>query len=81
MVRNVSLKSVHILDTMDNDLFGTRETDNQAKKLSARKLEMEGHKADDICDASFRVKWAIINNNRDQNQFECVTKLICELID
>lgn len=41
--------------TLDDDIFGTRAVDNQVKSLSSRKNEIEGHTADSILDALFRV--------------------------
>lgn len=45
--------------TFDDDLFDKRATDNQVNELFYRKAYIEGHVADDIFDACFRVTLGI----------------------
>lgn len=45
----------HLIETLDNDLFGTRAAENQVKMLSARKTGKEDHSSDAIADAFFRL--------------------------
>ena len=56
MTCTVFINPVHTLATLDDDLCGTRAGDNQVKSLSIRKADREGHTADAIVDALFRVK-------------------------
>lgn len=41
--------------TLDEDLMGMRSRDNQAKMLSDRKADREGHGTDNVDDALFRL--------------------------
>lgn len=54
--------------TLDDDLFGTRATDNQVKTLSARKADKEGHSFDSIAEALFRVLMGIGFKRRGEPQ-------------
>lgn len=44
----------HSICSLDDDLFGTRATDNMVRYLSARKTDKEGQSSDLIVDALFR---------------------------
>ena len=43
------------LATLDDDVYGTRAVENQVKTLSARKADREGHTAEVMADALFRI--------------------------
>lgn len=62
--------------TLDDDQFGARESDNQVKMLSARKADKEGHLADVIVDALFRILSAIRFRRRGESQSDSATKLV-----
>ena len=55
MTSKVSLRSIRTFVTSDDDLHGTRASDNQVKSLSLRKADREGHSADAIADALLRI--------------------------
>ncbi|PXF41823.1 hypothetical protein BWQ96_08471 [Gracilariopsis chorda] len=57
--RKVFFSPLHLLATLDDDLFGTRAANNQFKMISSRKAEREGHSADALADALFRIVLAI----------------------
>jgi hypothetical protein len=64
----------HTYATLD-DLYGTRATDNQVKSLSARKADREGHCADALADALFRMTFFVRFRRRGHTQNENVTQL------
>lgn len=49
----------YLLATLDDDLYRTRAADGQVKMLSSRKADKEGHSADAVADALFRVVLAL----------------------
>lgn len=53
--RNLYFYPAHTTVTLDKDLYGSRSKENQVKKLSTRKANKEGQRADVLCDALFRV--------------------------
>lgn len=55
MSRNVAHSTKHTTVTLEDDLYGTRTTDNQVKTLSARNVDKEGHSAYKIFDGLFRI--------------------------
>ena len=55
----VFLNPVYTFTTLDDDLYGTRAKENQVKSLSARKADKEGHSADAIADALFRLTFMV----------------------
>jgi hypothetical protein len=55
----VFLTPNHTYATVDDELYGTRATDNQVKTLSTRKADREGHCADAIADALFRITFFV----------------------
>jgi hypothetical protein len=59
MTRKVFLTPMQLFATLDDDLYGTEASDNQVKTLSLRKADREGHTADAIADALFRVTLAV----------------------
>ena len=46
---------VYTLATLDDNVYGSRAVDNQVKTLNSRKADREGHAADAIADALFRI--------------------------
>jgi hypothetical protein len=49
----VFLTPLYTLATLDDDLYGTRSSDNQVKMPSSRKADKEGHCADSLADVLF----------------------------
>ena len=72
---------MHLLATLDDDLFGTRASDKQFKMLGSRKADKEGHSADAVADALFRIVLAIRFRRRGEQQTESVRKLFSILMD
>ena len=66
--------------TLDDDLFGTRARDNQVKKLSNRKADKEGHCADVVSDAIFRIVLGLRFSRRGESQEDNVNKLLDSLL-
>jgi hypothetical protein len=66
----------HTYATLDDDLFGARTTDNQVKTLSARKADSEGHCADAIADALFKITFFVRFRRRGHTQTENVNQLL-----
>ncbi|PXF43284.1 hypothetical protein BWQ96_06981 [Gracilariopsis chorda] len=79
--RKVFFCPLHLLATLDDDLYGTRASDNQVKMLSARKADKEGHSADALADALFRIILAIRFRRRGEAQTESVKKLLSTVLD
>ena len=71
----------HTLATLDDDLYGTRATDNQVKTLSNRKSDREGHAADTIADALFRVTLMVRFRRRGVSQAENVSMLVQAILE
>lgn len=76
MSRNVCLIANHTTVTLDDDLYGTRARDNQVKTLSSRKADKEGHSADVLCDAFFRITLGVRFRRRGESQASNVEKLL-----
>jgi hypothetical protein len=81
MTRKVFLTPMHTFATLDDDLYGTRAGDNQVKTLSIRKADREGHTADAIADALFRITLAVRFRRRGEQQSANVLRLISTLIE
>ena len=77
----VFLTPVHMFVTMDDDLYGSRATDNQVKSLSSRKADREGHIADAVADAFFRVTLMVRFRRRGESQLTNVRSLIADLLE
>lgn len=68
-----------LFSRLDDDLYGTRAKDNQVKTLSSRKADEEGHVADAIADALFRITLCLRFRRRGESQSANVEKLINDL--
>lgn len=81
MSRTICLSSNNTFVTIDDDLYGTRAWDNQVKSLSNRKANKEGHTADMICDALFRVTLGVRFRRRGESQATNLDKLLDSLLE
>lgn len=79
--RKICFTPLYQMATLDDDLFGTRAADNQVKMLSNRKADREGHSADAVADALFRIVLALRFRRRAEPQHVSVRKLIDSLMD
>ena len=61
---------------LEDDLYGTRSMDNQVKTLSARKADREGHCAEAIEDALFRITFFVRFRRKEHTQTENVNQLL-----
>ena len=77
----VFLSPLYTFATLDDDLYGTRASDNQVKTLSSRKADREGHTADALCDALFRVTYMVRFRRREETQASCVASMIDALLE
>jgi hypothetical protein len=66
----------HTFATLDDDLYGTRAVDNQVKTLSSRKADREGHCADALADALFRITLFVRFRRRGNSQANNVRNLL-----
>ncbi|PXF42597.1 hypothetical protein BWQ96_07692 [Gracilariopsis chorda] len=71
----------NLLVTLDDDLFGTRACDNQVKTLSARKGDKEGHSADTVADALFRVLLTLRFWRQGEKNTDSVNNMLGSLLD
>ena len=71
----------HTPATLDEDLYGSRATDNQVKTFSNRKSDREGHAADTIADAIFRVTLMVRFRRRGVSQAENVSMLVQAILE
>ncbi|PXF43989.1 hypothetical protein BWQ96_06222 [Gracilariopsis chorda] len=71
----------YTLATLDDDLYGTRASDNQVKSLSNRKADREGHQADAIADSLFRVTLMVRFRRRGESVFSNVRNLVDALLE
>lgn len=53
------MSSITSLVSIDDKLCGTRARNNQVKHISNRKADREGHTADTICGAIFRITFGM----------------------
>ena len=79
--RKLFLTPLHLLATLNDDLYGTRAADNQVKNLSWRKADREGHSADAIADAFFRIIMALRFRRRNEIVVDSVPKLVSTLTE
>lgn len=70
----------HTFATLD-DLYGTRAADNQVKTLSNRKADKEGHTADAIADALFRITLMVRFRRRGISQTDNVYSLVEAILE
>ena len=61
--------------------MGTRAADNQVKTISNRKTDGEGHVADVLADALFRVVMQMRFRRRHDNLESCVSKIVSNLLE
>lgn len=66
--------------TLDDDLFGARASDKQAKRLSARKADKGGHSAYAITYALFRINLAMRYRRRGETRMESFRKRLMSLL-
>lgn len=66
-----------LMETFDDDLFGSKASENQIKMSSARKADKEGHSAHAIADALFRLILVTRFRRRGEAQTEPVGKCWC----
>jgi hypothetical protein len=76
----VFLTPLYTLATLDDDLYGTRSSDNQVKTLSSRKADKEGHCADALADALFRITFMVRFRRRGEAQSLSVSKLLEDVL-
>lgn len=62
-------------------MYGTRASDNQVETLSARKEDREGHCADALADALFRITLMVIFRRRRETQAANVSRLFSTLLE
>ena len=62
--------------TLDDELFGTRASDNANVCISAKKADKEGHCADVLCDALLRAVTGIRFRRRGVSQDDNVLQLL-----
>ena len=80
---NVFFIPNHLTITLDDDLYGTRARDNQVKTISSRKADTEGHSADAIADAFFRITLAVRFRRRGHSQesnVECMFRAVMQSV-
>lgn len=80
-VRKVFFSTMHLFATLDDDLFGTRAADNQVKTISARKADKEGHVADVLADALFRIVMGLRFRRRGEKQEVAIRRLMENVTD
>lgn len=80
MTAKIFMAPKHLFATLDDDLYGTRAADNQVKTLSARKADREGHVADSLADAFFRLTLALRFRRRGESQAQNVDSLLSNLL-
>jgi YqaJ-like viral recombinase domain len=71
----------HTYATLDDDLYGTRASDNQVKSLSSRKADREGHCADALADALFRITFFVRFRRRGRTQSDNVNQLLSSILE
>ena len=69
-VRKAFFNPLHLFCNLDDDLFGTRASDNQVKTLSNRNADKEGHAADVLADALFRIILGVRFHRRGESQID-----------
>lgn len=67
--------------TLDGDLYGTRASDNHIKALFTRGAHRNGHTADALCDALFRVKLMVRFRKREEMQASSVAFIVDALLE
>ena len=72
---------IHTLATLDDDLYGTRASNNQNTTLSSRKADREGHTADAIGDALFCITLMVRFRRRGVPQSRNVSSLLDAVLE
>ena len=81
MTARIFMSSNHTILSLDDDLMGTRATYNQVKTISNRKADKEGHVADVLADALFRVVFQLRFRRRHEKLQYCVEKVMSNLLE
>jgi hypothetical protein len=76
----IFLQPSHSILTLDDDLYGTRASDNQVKHLSSRKADKEGHCADALAEPFTRVTVYVRFRRRGQRQEENVETMLSSVL-
>lgn len=79
--RKIFFVPLHMMATLDDDLFGTRAADNQVKMLRSRKADNDRHSADAVADVLFRVILALRFRRKGEVQLVSVRKLLETLLE
>ena len=77
----MTARMFHTIISLDDDLMGTRTVDNQVKTISNRKADGEGHVADVLADALFRVVLQMRFRRRHDKLESCDSKIIANLME
>lgn len=72
---------MHLIATLEDDFFGIRAKGNKVKTLRARKEDREGHPADAIADAFFRVVLGVRFRRIGEPHLDSVAKLMNTILD
>ncbi|PXF45277.1 hypothetical protein BWQ96_04976 [Gracilariopsis chorda] len=72
---------IHLLATLDDDLYVTRANKNQVKMQSVRKVDKEGHSADAVADALLRLVLALHFRRPGESQLDLVRRLFTVLTE
>lgn len=75
------LNVLHRFRTHDEDLFETRAAGNQIKMPSSRNADKEGHSADPVADALYRVILGIKFWRRGVRQKNLVQIVLSDILD
>lgn len=68
MSLKIFLKPVHTCATLDDDVYWKRAKFDKIKSLSSRKADRDGHSADAITDALFRVMLEVCFHRRGETK-------------
>lgn len=78
---NMFVSPTHTLATLDDDLYGTRASNNQVETISSRKADREGHTADAIADELFRITLMVRFRRRGVSQSSNVSSLLDAVLE
>lgn len=81
MTCKIFLTPVHTFATLDDQLYGTRAEDIHVKTTSMSKADREGHSADAVADALFRLTLMVRFRRRGEQQAINVQRLIDNLVE
>lgn len=79
--QKIFMVPLHLMASIDDDWFGTRDADNEMKMLSSRKSDREGNAEEAVANAFLHIIIALCFRKKLESQQESVKMLLEKLLE